>query len=183
MEHLSSDMEQQQNQQVQWRRDKVQELYSKGYSQREISQTLQVGLATVNRDISYLRDQAKTNIKRYIDEEDSVLDKRQKIYYPLVELHDKIDEGREEQQEKIRNCLTSDGVDNFMQYSKLIVPKNCTNIHENWLKFEILCLMKYPLQVEKFSLLDKHDNELCICRFEKEYEKTMKWIFFQPSKR
>jgi DNA-binding transcriptional regulator LsrR (DeoR family) len=67
MEHLSSAMEHQQNQ-VQWRRDKVQELCSKGYSQREISQTLQVGLATVNRDISYLRNQAKTNIKKYINE-------------------------------------------------------------------------------------------------------------------
>jgi predicted transcriptional regulator len=66
MEHLSSDMEQQK--QVEWRRDKVQELCSKGYSQREISQILQVGLATVNRDIWYLRNQAKTNIKRYIDE-------------------------------------------------------------------------------------------------------------------
>jgi hypothetical protein len=44
MERLSSDMEHQdqehhQQQQVQWRRDKVQELCSKGYSQREISQT------------------------------------------------------------------------------------------------------------------------------------------------
>jgi Trp operon repressor len=69
MEHLISAMEQQiQEQQVQWRRDKVQELCSKGYVQREISQILQVGLATVNRDISYLKDQAKTNIKRYIDE-------------------------------------------------------------------------------------------------------------------
>jgi Trp operon repressor len=73
MEHLSSDMEHQQeqqhqDQQVQWRRDKVQELCSKGYSQREISQTLQVGLATVNRDISYLRNQARANIKKYIDE-------------------------------------------------------------------------------------------------------------------
>ena len=67
MEHLSSDMEQQ-NQQVPWRRDKVQELCSKGYNQREISQILQVGLATVNRDISYLRNQAKANIKKYIDE-------------------------------------------------------------------------------------------------------------------
>lgn len=46
----------------------MQELCSKGYSQREISQVLQVGLATVNRDISYLRNQAKTNIKKYIDE-------------------------------------------------------------------------------------------------------------------
>jgi hypothetical protein len=58
----------QQEQQIQWRRDKVQELCSEGYSQREISQTLQIGLATVNRDISHLRDQAKSNIKRYIDE-------------------------------------------------------------------------------------------------------------------
>jgi predicted transcriptional regulator len=66
MEHLSSDMEQQN--QVQWRRDKVQELCSKGYSQREISQVLQIGVATVNRDISYLRSQAKSNIKKYIDE-------------------------------------------------------------------------------------------------------------------
>jgi len=64
MEHLSSDMEYQ----VQWRRDKVQELCSKGYSQREICQILQVGLATVNRDISYLRNQAKTNIKKYTGE-------------------------------------------------------------------------------------------------------------------
>ena len=71
MEHLSSRMEQQnqhQDQQVQWRRDKIQELCCKGFSQREISQILHVGLATVNRDLSYLRNQAKTNIKRYIDE-------------------------------------------------------------------------------------------------------------------
>jgi hypothetical protein len=70
MEHLSSDMEQQHEHQqmIQWRRDKIQELCSKGYSQREISQTLQVGLATINRDISYLRNEAKANIKKYIDE-------------------------------------------------------------------------------------------------------------------
>jgi DNA-binding NarL/FixJ family response regulator len=54
MEHLSSEMEQQnqhQEQQIQWRRGKVQELCIKGYSQKEISQTLQVRLANVNRDI------------------------------------------------------------------------------------------------------------------------------------
>jgi Trp operon repressor len=62
MEHLSSAMEQQNQQQVQWRRDKVQELCSKGYNQREISQILQVGLATVNRDISYLRNQSSDTL-------------------------------------------------------------------------------------------------------------------------
>ena len=44
----------QQLEQVQWRRDKVQELCSKGYSKREILQILQVGLAIVNRDIAVL---------------------------------------------------------------------------------------------------------------------------------
>ncbi len=51
LEHLGSAMEK--HNQVQWSRDKVQELRSKGYSQREISQILQIGLATVNGDISY----------------------------------------------------------------------------------------------------------------------------------
>ena len=40
MEHLSPEMEHQEQLQMQWRRDKVQELCSKGYSQREISQVL-----------------------------------------------------------------------------------------------------------------------------------------------
>jgi hypothetical protein len=109
----------------------------------------------------------------YIDEEDSVLDKREKIYYPLVEFPDENDEGRQDHA-KIRNCSTIGEVDNFMQYSKLILPKNCNNIPENWLKFEILGLMKYPLKTSKFALLDKDDNELCICRFENEYEKITK---------
>jgi predicted transcriptional regulator len=66
MEHLSSDMEQQNH--IQWRRDKVQELCSKGYSQREIAQMLQVSNGTINKDLFILRQQAKSNIKRYIDE-------------------------------------------------------------------------------------------------------------------
>ena len=49
-------------------RNKVQELCSKEYSQKEISQILLIGLATINRDISYLRNQAKTNIRKYIHE-------------------------------------------------------------------------------------------------------------------
>jgi hypothetical protein len=66
MEQLNSHMEQQQS--IQWRRDKVQELSSQGSSQREISKILQVGIGTVNRDLSYLRQQSKENIRRYIDE-------------------------------------------------------------------------------------------------------------------
>jgi predicted transcriptional regulator len=53
---------------IDWRRSKIQELSSQGYSQREIAQILQVSNGTVNRDLSVLRQQAKTNIKRYIEE-------------------------------------------------------------------------------------------------------------------
>jgi hypothetical protein len=61
MKHLSLDAEQRQNQ-VQWRRDKVQKLCTKDTA-KEISYILQVGLDTVNRDTSYLRNQAENNIR------------------------------------------------------------------------------------------------------------------------
>jgi predicted transcriptional regulator len=56
------------NNSVQWRRNKVQELASQGYNQSEISRILQISQPTINRDITYLRQQAKSNIKKYIDE-------------------------------------------------------------------------------------------------------------------
>ncbi|MFL6325223.1 MAG: hypothetical protein ACJ72C_10725, partial [Nitrososphaeraceae archaeon] len=54
--------------QVEWRRTKVLELLSKGDSQYEIAKTLQVDLSIISRDVYFLRQQAKSNIKRYIDE-------------------------------------------------------------------------------------------------------------------
>ena len=48
---------------LEWRRNKVLELSSQGHSQPEIATILQVGLGTVNRDLSYFRNQAKDNIK------------------------------------------------------------------------------------------------------------------------
>src|SRR5919202_425006 len=56
------------NNSLEWRRNKVLELASQAYNQSEISQILQISQPTINRDISYLRQQAKDNIKRYIDE-------------------------------------------------------------------------------------------------------------------
>ncbi len=54
--------------QVEWRRAKVLEMISKGNSQTEIAGILQVDLSIISRDVSYLRQQAKQNIKKYIDE-------------------------------------------------------------------------------------------------------------------
>ena len=56
------------NNSVEWRRNKVQELSSQGHNQSEISKILQICQPTINRDLSYLKQQAKTNIKRYIDQ-------------------------------------------------------------------------------------------------------------------
>jgi predicted transcriptional regulator len=64
MNNLSSSV----NSSLEWRRNKVQELASQGYNQSEISRILQISQPTINRDITYLREQAKDNIKRYIDE-------------------------------------------------------------------------------------------------------------------
>lgn len=54
--------------QIEWRRGKVVELDAQGHSQPEIASILHVSIGTVNGDLAYLREQAKSNIKRYIDE-------------------------------------------------------------------------------------------------------------------
>ena len=46
----------------------VLELSSKGYSQSEIARTLQIDKSIISRDCSYLREQSKQNIRKYIDE-------------------------------------------------------------------------------------------------------------------
>lgn len=53
---------------IEWRREKVQLLVSQGYTQREIADKIKVSLGTVNNDLSYLREQARENIKKYVDE-------------------------------------------------------------------------------------------------------------------
>ena len=50
------------------RRDRVLELTSQGYSQRQIANILQVGHSTVGNDVTFLRQKAKENIKSYVDE-------------------------------------------------------------------------------------------------------------------
>ena len=53
---------------IEWRRCQVMELSSKGYNQSEIARILQLDKWTISRDLSYLREQSKKNIRNYIDE-------------------------------------------------------------------------------------------------------------------
>jgi predicted transcriptional regulator len=55
------------NNSINWRRSKVMELSSQGYSQSDIAKILQISQPTISRDISYLEEQARFNIKKYID--------------------------------------------------------------------------------------------------------------------
>ena len=55
-------------QRLNWRRDKVKELSVKGYSQRRIADMMKISLALVNEDLQFLRQQARENISKYIDE-------------------------------------------------------------------------------------------------------------------
>ena len=73
MKELSSTMKEKENhskqqQQILWRRAKVMELSSQGYSQVEISKTLQISEPTISRDIDNLRQQSQQKIRKYIDE-------------------------------------------------------------------------------------------------------------------
>ena len=53
---------------LEWRRTKVLELSSSGYNQTEICQTLQLDKSAVNRDIAFLRKQAKQDVQKHIHE-------------------------------------------------------------------------------------------------------------------
>jgi predicted transcriptional regulator len=56
------------NEQLKCRRSKVIEMRSRGFSQIEIAQQLQVSKASISSDMLYLRKQAKESIKEYVTE-------------------------------------------------------------------------------------------------------------------
>jgi DNA-binding transcriptional regulator LsrR (DeoR family) len=54
--------------QVQWRRAKVLEQSSEGYTQVEMANQLQVDEPTISRDVAFLRQEAQDNLERHIHE-------------------------------------------------------------------------------------------------------------------
>jgi DNA-binding transcriptional regulator LsrR (DeoR family) len=64
--HLSSKVGQSDS--IEWRRSKILELSSDGYNQREISQKLQITKSVVNRDVIFLRKQARESLQYHIQD-------------------------------------------------------------------------------------------------------------------
>ena len=58
----------QQIQQMEWRRDRVLELSSQGFSQSDIATVLQVDKSIISRDMAHLRHRAQEKLKRHIDQ-------------------------------------------------------------------------------------------------------------------
>ena len=53
---------------TEWRRNKVQQLLVRGYSQWDVAEELQIDQSTVSRDIQYLRQQAQENLQKHIQQ-------------------------------------------------------------------------------------------------------------------
>lgn len=93
-----------------------------------------------------------------IGEDDSILDKRQKLYYPIVD----IAEADTIPIEKITKLSKRVDFDNLLQQNRILIPKNCINIPENWLFIEILSILKYRIDIDNYygPLGDKLNEQL-----------------------
>ena len=102
----------------------------------------------------------------FIEEEDSIIDKRQKIYKPMIPIDD----------EKISLLSNSPIFDNFLQHSPILLSTNCKEPNENWLLVEILSYLKYRIGLEDIGLYDKNNNKQTIRQFISDYESTISLI-------
>jgi DNA-binding NarL/FixJ family response regulator len=62
--HLTTEMKHQ----IDWRQNKVLELSSQGFSEREIAEVIKVSDTTVHRDLVHLREQAQESLQHHISE-------------------------------------------------------------------------------------------------------------------
>jgi predicted transcriptional regulator len=65
---LSSNGSNKKGKMMDWRRNKVQQLLVRGYSQWDVAEELQIDQSTLSRDIHYLRHQAQANLHKHIQQ-------------------------------------------------------------------------------------------------------------------
>lgn len=119
-------------------------------------------ITTDNIQKTYLTELENNGL---LDKLNSKIDRRKKIYYPIVDVSQFLDQ-------KISNYTNPDEIDNNLQFARLKLSNNYTKIDENWLKLEILNMLKYGIgKTNIFKLLDEDDNEMCVCQFIGKYNK------------
>jgi hypothetical protein len=105
-----------------------------------------------------------------IEQEESKINNKQYIYYPIVE--------PQPTTENISLLSNSSQFDRNLHHSRLLLPKNCTNIPENWLPLEILSFLTYRngngknglIKLEDIKLFDTDGSEISVNQFCQEYE-------------
>jgi hypothetical protein len=121
-------------------------------------------ISTDNLRKQYLNELVVNDL---VGETESQVDKRQYIYYPLIELEDNYDSydkkkqvvtveaaavvTDEQQKQKITKLPNEARFDNFLHYPSIKLPKNCKEIPERWLIFEILRLAIYRIQTDQYQ--------------------------------
>jgi hypothetical protein len=126
-----------------------------------------------------------------IGEEDSPYDRRQKTYTPLIEpsssyFEDERKHVDQNDYQKMSNYRKTSDFDNFLQYSRITLPKCSRDIPEDWLIFEILGLAKCRIdldnfagciadllnQTEKMKFFNTDNRRMSIREFTEEYQKN-----------
>lgn len=106
----------------------------------------------------------------YVEEEVSAVDKRRKIYRPIVE--------PELEPEKIQKLRESAHSHNLLQPSVIILPRYCNSVKENWLVLQVLGFLIYGIEkedsqritLEDMTFLDCTGNKQTIRQFITDYE-------------
>jgi len=126
----------------------------------------------------------------FIDSEPSILDKRQLIYYPIVEPQDYSDD------KEFLKLSKSKSFDNFSQISRIRIPNNCRQIPKDWLIYTILGFANYRIDWSRFAgciadelnegssliIIDRHGNRMKVKEFTDEYERDcqLSQFFYKP---
>jgi len=114
----------------------------------------------------------------YVDEEVSTLDRRMKIYRPLIE--------PELEPEKIKKLRELTDSHNLLQPSVIILPRNCNPVKENWLVLEVLAFLKYGISpedtrrinLEDMSFYTNNGMKQTITQFVSDYEYTYSLVLY-----
>jgi len=150
------------------------------------------GITTDNLKKRYLNELLANDV---IGEVVSEIDKRQHIYYALIDMDEDEERSKENQSAKITKLSNRDIFDNFLHAPRLKLSRNYKEVPEDWLILQILTLAKYRMdldrsegciadllnQSDELRFLDKDGNRLSIRQFISRYESnpaiSIRYIF------
>ena len=98
------------HQELTWRRDKVRELTTKGWTQRQIAEELKIDHSMINRDLKFMRLRSSQNIQHYIDkilpaEYEGAIDTLNMIFKEMWELEAEDNRELIQSRSLIKDCI------------------------------------------------------------------------------